>query len=222
MSKKNKIVRFAFGTAQEPKTAVWRVSIENQGDVYLNSEKSMANYIHIALHKSGQCSYKLRDTRFPIDSPWKDPLGYYRGPMISCFNGKRNLPAPKPTGSVDLITWLGTPDIDHVLTVTCLYIPVGSTLMLYEYEGVLYGPSKAILHHKEFDFYLIKGHRVLSVEEMKHSVNAIPEILDYEEDTFPTHGELVRVSQKSNGAPVNPTTIIHANFFARPVPKKPN
>ena len=209
--KQNRIIRFAFGTIENPSSSVWRVNVVGgKGDVYINNIAQLGNSVHVALHAAGIFHFKLgSETRHDMAPPWTDPNGLICGPAIFFYQWEREIPPPKPSGKTKLIKWLGWPSPNHVVIVRTYYCERHVQIKASEGETIIDGPIEACLFDRKMNFYLILEHRKMTREELAGLETQKIEELKFK-GNIPDEIEMIRVSKTPQG----PAAIILERFNA--------
>lgn len=206
MGKKTQTFRFAFGTASNPASAVWRInSIAKSGDVYIHNAPQFGSSVHIALHASGKFSFKLGTDRHKLEPPYKDVNGLIWGPVIFFKPIQRELPTIPPNGKEQLINWLGLPAPDHLFMLKLIYAPIDALLVPDSDEKPLGTQMYAKLFHEEMSLHLFLQHRPLLPDEKLPARHL--EKINFN-GSLPKSLELIRVSKTKLG----PSAIIHEPY----------
>lgn len=210
MSKKNETIRFAFGTKENPGSAVWRINIiKKTGDVYINNAPVFGLETHISLHSSGIFSMKLgKNKRHPLQPPCIiDGSNLINGPCIFFSGDKSNVKPPEPSGSIENIKWLGWPEDGNLVTIRIYYSNIDTKIITSENEILIASSLPVKLFHKDMLLHIIAEYRLMSEEE-KNSPNTIFPYKDFRRmeftDNIPEYIELIRVSKTKEG----PSAII--------------
>jgi hypothetical protein len=201
MGKSSTLIRFAFGSHDNPLSAVWRVNIAKKGDVYIHNIREFAGDVHFSLHASGKWSFKLGSERHKLQPPWKDSSGNFWGPVIFYRPPSWPLPAIPLSAATDKIEWLGTPDANCLFLLKLMYSSPNVRILPAENERLLVDSNQAKLFHDPMHFSILLQHRRLTADEMAPARHL--EHLDFGESP-PDTIELVRVSKTPQG----PSAII--------------
>lgn len=213
MSKKSSTLRFAFGNARFPGSAVWRVIVRRKkGDVFINNVKEMGDRVHISLHASGKFSMRLDDIRHKLEGPVAfDNKNKFMGLVIFFYGWRRNIQPLPASGSIDEIKWLGWPMESQLVCVEFVYVIKKGSLILKENQHVL-GIFNAKLFHEEILLYVLVQKR----EYMKNEKNLSDPSADHRRVNIDMKGnkikggELVRVTKTEQGV----SAIIIEEFYA--------
>ncbi len=210
MAKDIEIYRFAFGTKEEPGSAVWRVSVpKSDGSIYINNAPQFGAQIHISLHASGNFHMKLNNERYDLEPPFiQENSPFIHGPVVFFDIQPRNLPPPPATGSLEKINWLGWPKAGHLFAVSTFYCDPEIKIGPEAHERVICGPLNAKLFHKEKNFYVIVAEREQTAEERENSQDPYKN-LEFD-GGLPQAVELIKISKTPQG----PSAIVIDGFTA--------
>ncbi len=210
MSKGTETHRFAFGTSENPGSAVWRVIVpKTEGSVYIHNSPLFGNQIHISLHASGKFHMKLNDNKYNLEPPFtQENSPFIHGPIIFFDKQDRNLPPPGATGNIEKINWLGWPKNYHLFAISTYYCEVNINIKPEAHERIICGPIRVKLFYKEKNFYMIIKEREQFPEERTISQDNYKN-LEFNTD-LPNSIELIRISKTPQG----PSAVIIEGFNA--------
>lgn len=201
-------IRFAFGTAARPGSAVWRLNAHRpKGDVYLHNVPQFGANIHVALHASGRFSVKLGAERQRLGPPFKDQFGLYWGLLMFFRDWERTVPPISPSGNIAKIHWLGWPAPGNLYMLKLIYSPVGIDLVPDGDEFVVGTPLSAKVFHSDAWLHIFIQERPMSADEKKKSSISPYSPLDFG-GKQPTAIELLRITNTELG----PSAIVYEGF----------
>lgn len=216
MGKKNTTIRFAFGSPEKPESSVWRAIINNKGDIFINNEPGSGAAIHIALHSSGKFSFKLGSLALGSVTEMKrhslEPPVYFKnervwqGPCIFFQHGYRNIPPPPPSGKVNKIIWLGSPQQNQIMCIETYYDESGRKLIPRGQEFLIGNPVKAAIFKKPMLFQMV----VKTRELVGNEIGKKPEEIGFP-GALPEAMELITVAKTQLGT----SAITIAQFHAK-------
>ena len=213
---KNKIFRFAFGTADNPSSSVWRIVVQkNKGDIYINNSAPAASTLHLALHASGQFHFKHGSGNYKnLKSPISIHPNAFLGPVIFYDLQERERQSPKATGSTKLINWLGEPNLNHLFLIKTIYCNKDFNIEILNAGTVLYSDSNVKLYNHPMDFHLVLEQREMSAQEIESNKNSQPEIIDFKGSlSEDAQIELIRVTNPNSM--FSPSCIVYHKYHIK-------
>lgn len=168
MSNSARVFRFAFGTYEAPRSAIWRiVAKERTGDVYVSQAKSLGHAIHVSLHASGRNSYKRGDARDKLLPPLK--IGEREIAFRIHFRDvAKNLASPDPD-TKKFTSWLGMPRAGRYFAIEFFYSKLpASSVSLNNGETILFADIPAALSHERRYLQVSLREIPLTIEDFRN------------------------------------------------------
>jgi hypothetical protein len=196
---KNKTIRFAFGTATDPGSSVWRIIVTKKpGDIYINNSPVGGDKFHISLHISGKFHVKLGDNdRYLLNPLCEENKDIYLGPLIVFFSDRRIFAPMEATGKVDKITWLGWPEENHYIHIKLIFTELTLNKVDLTTELLIAELSDIKMVGKKFNFYVIAEHIKMMETYIAEKKKNPDQLMEFK-DGMPDGGEMIVVKNREN------------------------